>query len=279
MELTRQETLQILFIRGHLPDDDELMLALRELEHLGEVELTLVVTPWEALEQLATASFDATVFDMSLLPGAYALDMLTQMHDTAPQVPIVVIAEGETIAYRMRALNEGVQDQLLRDEIDHEVLRRSLRYSITRHMTLKDLESNLRQHRHQREMNLLEQRSRSPVSITSELLGQRSLKHSLPERYDDLVRQYSEALDMALEQRAYRVEHNLSGRVRRLAISLGEMKAGPRDVIQIHSEALQGKRDGPPRQVQAYMDESRLMLIELMGDLVMYYRNLAQGLG
>jgi hypothetical protein len=58
-----------------------------------------------------------------------------------------------------------------------------------------------------------------------------------------------------------------------IADELGLLRAGPRDIIEIHNFAIRAlfeKYNLPRRQV--YLEEGRLLLLEMMGDLVKYYR-------
>ncbi|MCX8070177.1 MAG: hypothetical protein N2738_06710, partial [Thermodesulfovibrionales bacterium] len=56
--------------------------------------------------------------------------------------------------------------------------------------------------------------------------------------------------------------------------SLGLMRIGPRDLIEIHTTALKQLSKGmSSERAQAYVNEGKIMLIELMGYLVNYYRN------
>ena len=60
---------------------------------------------------------------------------------------------------------------------------------------------------------------------------------------------------------------------------LGRLKAGPRDVVEIHTIALKdkGNNNVPHPKTQAFMEEGRLLVLELMGHLVSYYRNHLMG--
>jgi len=94
-----------------------------------------------------------------------------------------------------------------------------------------------------------------------------------PELFQEWVQHYQEILDLALEQRAYRVVNQTTERLQVLAQRLGYAGAGPRDVIEVHTKALQVRtRSVLPGRLYAYVEESRLLLIELMGYLVLYYR-------
>jgi hypothetical protein len=88
------------------------------------------------------------------------------------------------------------------------------------------------------------------------------------------VQRYAELLDLAVEQRAYKVEHRLSDALRAVADDLGFLNAGPRDVVELHTAALKQRITGVPAlKAQAYIDEARVMVLELMGYLVAYYRS------
>ncbi len=81
-------------------------------------------------------------------------------------------------------------------------------------------------------------------------------------------------MELALEQRVYKVDHRLSDRLRSMAEQLGALKAGPRDVVEIHRSTLKEKSlGGATQKAQAYLDEARMMLVEVMGYVLSFYRN------
>jgi hypothetical protein len=83
-------------------------------------------------------------------------------------------------------------------------------------------------------------------------------------------------MDLALEQRYSKVTHNLAARLEALGERLSGLRAGPRDVIEMHNAALAVRRKGAASSsLQAYLDEGRFLLLELMGGLVHHYRRLA----
>lgn len=115
--------------------------------------------------------------------------------------------------------------------------------------------------------------SYTQTSVTARMFGIAPLREGIPEVFAEFVRRYGELIDLALDQRAFRVEHNISEGLRSMADELGNLKAGPRDVVEIYSEALTSKTDpATPQKKQAYIEEGRLMLIELMGHLLAHYR-------
>jgi len=120
--------------------------------------------------------------------------------------------------------------------------------------------------------------SRSSTSVTAELLGQTTLHERMPDAFGELAQQYGALLDRALEERVYKVEHRISDCLRNLAAELGLLKAGPRDVVELHMTVLEQPRAGiAPPKARARDDAARMLVLELMGCLVSYYRNYALG--
>lgn len=94
-----------------------------------------------------------------------------------------------------------------------------------------------------------------------------------PALFADWVKAYEEVLDLALDQRAYRVDHHTSDRLKRLAARLGYAGAMPRDVIEVHAEAMRPRtRDAHSGRAYRYLEEGRIVVLELMGHLASYYR-------
>jgi hypothetical protein len=131
----------------------------------------------------------------------------------------------------------------------------------------------------QKEMHALELLSGAPqAGITAESFGLLPLKQSLPETFDQMVKHYQNLLELALERRIYKIEQDPSQDLREVAEQLGLLKAGPRDVVEIHMTALKQKISGlNALKAQAYADEGRLIVLELMGYLASYYRNRCTG--
>ena len=58
-----------------------------------------------------------------------------------------------------------------------------------------------------------------------------------------------------------------------LVTQLGELEAGPRELVVIHTAALkQLVKDAPPAKARAYAIDGRLLALEMMGYLVNFYR-------
>lgn len=130
-----------------------------------------------------------------------------------------------------------------------------------------------------REFDSLDRLSSSPrASVAAQMFGAPPLRKNLPDIFEGLVLLYGDLLDLALEQRAYKVEHNVAERLHAIVDQLGFLKAGPRDVVDIHRTAMKRKAAGANLlKAQAYAEEGRMRLVELMGYMVSYYRTLSLG--
>jgi hypothetical protein len=88
---------------------------------------------------------------------------------------------------------------------------------------------------------------------------------NMKDKYGDLLEKYLEALPAQREK-----PH---AEVVRLVEQIGEYACGPRDVIDIHIEAVSEKcHDAHPERVKAMTIEGRLLALEVMGNLVDFYR-------
>lgn len=118
----------------------------------------------------------------------------------------------------------------------------------------------------------------APVEVSARLLGHTTLREAYPEKFQELVQQYAACLDQAFDQRVYQINYQISNNLKTLASALSLLRAGPRDVVDVHNTAIQAafqKYKLPRRQV--YFEEGRLLLLELMGNLAQAYRSLIPG--
>lgn len=109
-------------------------------------------------------------------------------------------------------------------------------------------------------------------------LGERSPSTAAPPSVEHaaLVRSYCEILDRAVEERSFKVEGRTSSALRSLAQTLASQRAGPREVLDLHLAGLQSKlKEVPLAMTQAYVEEGRLSVLELMGYLAAEYRSRA----
>jgi len=235
-------------------------------------ELTCVESLSKAREQLEINNFDVILLNL-LLPDSNGLETLTQIQEKKPHTPIVILTASEDETLIVKAFQMGAQGYLQTHNVDSNLLAYAISLAIERQQYSAKLEEKQQQQQEQ-ELESLELLVNSiKTSVTARMFGSEPLKESVPDIFEELVAGYGDLLDLALEERAYKVEYNISEKLRIMADKLGFLKAGPRDVVEIHTKALKQKsKNATLAKAQAYVIEGRLMVLELMGFLTSYYR-------
>jgi hypothetical protein len=126
------------------------------------------------------------------------------------------------------------------------------------------------------ELARLERLTAVPAPVASQVYGVPRIGESHPGEFSRAVEEFSQWLEFALEQRSNKVEHGIADGLRALADRLTQMRVGPRDVIEIYSAALKRATDATTgRKDRAAVEEGRLLVLELMGNLMSNYRTLS----
>lgn len=100
------------------------------------------------------------------------------------------------------------------------------------------------------------------------------LRQREPELQRASLQAYSALLEEAVARRAF-ARAAATPALRQIGERLGAADATPRDVIELHLAAVRAlSREAPPPRQHAYLEEGRLMALELMGYLAAYYRAL-----
>jgi len=91
-----------------------------------------------AFAALATEAVDVILFDISIC-GDQGFDPIRALHQKAGDIPLVALAEHDDQDQAVEAIQAGAQDCLVKSDLDHRLLARSLRYAIERQRMLTDL--------------------------------------------------------------------------------------------------------------------------------------------
>ncbi len=92
--------------------------------------------------------------------------------------------------------------------------------------------------------------------------------------HGDFVDRYSLLLDRAVHRRFAPVDFTPSTVLSDLSEGLGQLRASARDVIELHGRVLERKlATASPDLQRAYLEEGHLLVLELMGRLLSYYRS------
>jgi signal transduction histidine kinase len=95
------------------------------------VDLVCVSFMAEAEKHLAAHRVDMILLDPGL-PDAQGLDAIRRARNAAPDIPLVVLTGMDDEALAVQSLQEGVQDYLIKGQIEARGLLRALRYAIER---------------------------------------------------------------------------------------------------------------------------------------------------
>ncbi|MCB8985912.1 MAG: PAS domain S-box protein [Ardenticatenaceae bacterium] len=216
-----------------------------------EIDILVSLAPWQSVQGAVTAVFIRDITAQKALE--------TAVREARDRLELEV----ETRTAELLQANQHLREEILeRQRVETEL--RQLTTELTR-----------RQAELERELQSLENYSQSkPSAVTARAYNLLSLAESAPEFFAGLTQEYEVLLEKALEARMYRVENDLSAKLRRLAEKLGSYSASPHDVVQLHSRALTAKVKGIPYpRANVYFEEGRLLLLELMGHLTAYYRS------
>ncbi len=240
-------------------------------------ELVCTETFREGRERLARGDIDVVLLDL-MLPDSRGVSTLVELQKMAPNVPIIVQTAIEDEAISVKALELGACGYLPKLKLDAKLLVYALRSAMERHYQLAAIEQH-QDRQHEQEIRELEELMAGSREQSQPTAFVAPVRDRMPDIFEELVQRYSDLIEQALEQRAYKVDNRLSHQLSIFAEQLGFLKAAPRDLVEIHTQVLKDKiRTAAPGKAQAYTKEGRFLLLELLGNLASYYRRYFIGL-
>lgn len=244
------------------------------LESLGQ-NLVKANSGKEALKRLLKDEFAVILLDVKM-PGmdGFETARLIRQREKTRHTPIIFltgVSKSET--HELQAYSLGAVDYLFKPIVP-DIVKSKVAVFVDLFLKEKERERERERERQERELRRLEALSRPPqTTVTGRAFGVSPLRESAPERFNDMVRHYGDLMELALEQRGYKVDHDLSEKLQDLAEQLGFLNAGPRDVVDVHAAAMKQELKGAnPQKARAHLDDGQLMVVELMGRLVSHYR-------
>lgn len=138
-----RETVKILLVVQN-PDEAAFIKGILSGTTLGEIEWVHVDRLNKAVNQLSGDRFDAILLDLSV-PDAEGPESVVQIQAREKNVPIILLIDSDEQAAAIQALRKGVQDFLLKKEINGERLTHAVLCAIERHnFTQKLIHTNQR---------------------------------------------------------------------------------------------------------------------------------------
>jgi hypothetical protein len=102
------------------------------------------------------------------------------------------------------------------------------------------------------------------------------LARNEPTLFSTLATEYSRIVQLAVEESLFRTDRHVFAKTRNLARSAGEKDAVPQDLIFVHISGLAMLAERVPRPLaKAYVQHARLLLLKMVGELALYYREQA----
>lgn len=178
---------------------------------------------------------------------------------------LTVSANGESVSLKAEIYRETDEIFLLAF-YDIEDLLLSNKVVFDLNAELSDVNKNLT-----KERVLLEQNrkyDKRPPDRSGSLLSR------YPAQFKTLKSDYEKLIEECLVSLAFKNENLDYEKIGKLARTIGELGGGPRDVIDMHISAVKGKGVfNSEKRMLSVILESRILIIELMGYLVDYYRS------
>jgi signal transduction histidine kinase len=135
-------TKHVLLIEDNPGDAD--LVRLRLVEGKSPVEVNCVGRLSDGLATLSKEIPTVILLDLNL-PDCHGAETFRRVLEGAPGVPVVVLSGQDDEALAIKAVNQGVQDYLVKGDISAKHLERSIRYAVERQALLRTLEITRKQ--------------------------------------------------------------------------------------------------------------------------------------
>jgi len=196
------------------------------------------------------------------LPDSSPDDTFSAVRDSAPAVPIVVLTGQDDEGTAIRTISEGAQDYLTKHELSNNILLRSIRYSLERHVA-----SQRRLTERITELQIFE--TLAPESLEE---AERSIAEVHPGVFAGAAQAYGNLVDLSVSSDYGGKDDDVRDQSRAIAILLGQLRASPRDLAAVHTTVLSDRQQVlDPVRFQVYEDVARLLLLRITGELANYY--------
>lgn len=123
------------------PSDAELFQHVFLRAASGKWNLAHVERLSEAIEACRENTFDIALLDLRL-PDSDGVDTVTQFCTSVPDVPVVILTVFDDEELALKAMSKGAQDYLVKDQVNVQLLRRTICYTIERAQILRRLKDS-----------------------------------------------------------------------------------------------------------------------------------------
>ncbi|GFO56835.1 hypothetical protein GMSM_38420 [Geomonas sp. Red276] len=253
------KSLRILIVEDN-PGDAELLKL--QLPADGSVlEAARVACLSEAISSIRAGRVDLVFLDLGL-PDSFGLDTLRTLNrQTRCKVPIIVLTGTCDDEIGVQAIREGAQDYLVKGEIDHKLLTRSIKYAVERsraEKALKEMNDTLEQ----RVAERTEELCRANQTLQVEIAERQRAEEEQRRSKEQWERTFHSVPDLiAVLDDHHRVQHVNEAMARRLGVTPDDCIGMPCYQI-VHQTAFphelcphaQTMRDGCLHREELHMD-------------------------
>jgi signal transduction histidine kinase len=127
----------VLLIEDNPGDVD--LVRLRLVESQPSAQIQCVSRLSDALAVLAEQTPSLVLLDLNL-PDSRGAETFRKVRERAPDVPVVVLSGQDDEALALKAVNQGVQDYLIKGDFSSKRLEQAMRYAVERQSMLRSLE-------------------------------------------------------------------------------------------------------------------------------------------
>lgn len=261
------ESLSVLIVDNDVEDRRSLVRILAQLS--SDVSIRECKNSAEAYSALTTESFDIALVTHEL-PDELATDLLQRLKEEGKlHTPIILLTETDDIGEDVIRL--GAHEFLSKQTRSVQQLRKSVRYSLERHRLWRELQDSKARAQRELELRSLEENPGRGESRIA--LDEKTFSHQL----DELTTDYERIFEVFSSDAAYKREPQAPDQVRDFASKLGQLGCGPKELVLIHRNVLEKLvQDKTTRREESLTNESRYMLLQVMGELLLYYRDRAK---
>lgn len=238
------------------------------------LKLSHISTLEKAVKYLKKHSFDLILLDLNL-PDSSGINTLKTLIKFIDDIPIIVLTGLDDFSLAKTSISNGAQDFLFKNKLGSELLIRTIISSIQRHIYTSLLP--IKNSNSIKEINDLKKLAlASKTSITADVYGIKPLHIYSPEKFSDLSAIYKKTIEIAVEKRVYKSEKNYSEQFGILTEELCNLRVSPKDIINIHTNALNDLiKKNTKKKSMLFIEESRFLLLEIMGHMIIFYRKYA----
>jgi DNA-binding NarL/FixJ family response regulator len=230
-------------------------------EHANSVASALVLLEHDPV--------DVVVLDLGLPDSSHDATYPT-IRDAAPGVPVIVLTGHDDDEIALKALAQGAQDFLVKNDATEALLAKSIRYALERQRAIT---RQLSQRNH--ELEIYE--SLAPEATSRQ---QSSLADGEPDVFDVAVSVYGGLITLGSSGDYDANEAEVRVQIESLAAQLADHQAVPTDLAAIHTTALAGRQSSLDAiQFRVQEDVARLLLQRFTAALALHYHQRQQPAG